>query len=110
MNRRDLLFLRTTSGQRVFELACQRLWMRHVDAHRPTEPAAMAEDHWLGEPAPQVALPSTRDLFDGLQRDLVGADVLRVVDERWLADAGLRREVDALIDHFRRSGGRVEFA
>ena len=61
----------------------------------PRHRRARPEDHWLGEPAPQVASPSPRDLFDGLQRDLVGADVLRVVDERWLADAELRREVDA---------------
>ena len=109
MNRRDLFLLRTTSGQRVVELACERLCMRYVDAHRPTAPTARPEDHWLGEPALQVASPSPRDLFDGLQRDLVGADLLRVVDERWLADAELRREVDALIERFRRSGGRVEF-
>ena len=109
MNRRDLLLLKTTSGQRVFELACERLCMRYVDTRRPTPPAVGLEDHWLGEPEPQFASTSTRDLFDGLQRDLIGADVLRVVDERWLADAGLRREVDALIDRFRQSGGRVEF-
>ena len=36
MNRRDLLLLRTTSGQRVFELACERLCMRYVDTRRPT--------------------------------------------------------------------------
>ncbi len=109
MNRRDLLLLRTTSGQRVFELACERLCMRYVDTRRPAEAAAVLDDHWLGEPEPQVESASARDLFDGLQRDLVGADVLRVVDERWLADAGLRREVDALIGRFRQSGGRVEF-
>ena len=109
MNRRDLLLLRTTSGQRVFELACERLCMRYVDTRRPMQPAVGLEDHWLGEPEPQFAATSTRDLFDGLQRDLIGADVLRVVDERWLADAELRREVDALIDRFRQSGGRVEF-
>ena len=109
MNRRDLLLLRTTSGQRVFELACERLCMRFVDTRRPTEPAAVLDDHWHGEPEPQVEPTSTRDLFDGLQRDLIGADVLRVVDARWLADAELRREVDALIARFRQSGGRVEF-
>ena len=109
MNRRDLLLLRTSSGQRVFELSCERLWMRYVDARRPTIAVAVLVDHWLGEPEPQVGSTSTHDLFDGLQRELVGADVLRVVDEQWLADAGLRREVDALIARFRQSGGRVEF-
>jgi hypothetical protein len=109
MNRRDLLLLRTTSGQRVFELACEQLCMRFVDARRPTEPAAVLNDHWLGEPEPQFESTNIRDLFNGLQRDLTGADVLRVVDQRWLADAELRREVDALVARFRQGGGRVEF-
>ena len=108
MNRRELLRLRTTSGTRVFELACASLYLRYLDTQRPSAPAAAPDDYWLGEPEPQLASLSARDLFDSLQRDLAGATVLRVVEPHWLADATLRQEVDALVVRFRASGGRVE--
>lgn len=110
MNRRDLLLFRTSAGKRVFELACERLYMRYLDTQRLSAPAAPLDDHWLGEPDPQYAPPSASDLFDGLRRDLEGADVLRVIDRQWLADPALAREVDALIARFRAAGGVVEFA
>ena len=109
MNRRDLLLLRTHSGKKVFDLACERLYMRYLDTRRPSTPVTTLEDYWLGEPEPQITPASPRELFDGLQRDLAGADVLRVVGQQWLADADLRREVDALAAAFRAGGGRVEF-
>lgn len=109
MNRRELLLLRTKSGQKVFELACERLYMQYLDTCRPSAPAVALSDYWLGEPEPHIETASARSLFDGLQRDLTGADVLRVVDAHWLADAQLRREVDALVTRFRAGGGRVEF-
>ena len=108
MTRRELLRLRTTSGTRVFELACASLYLRYLDTQRPSAPAAALDDYWLGEPEPQLASLSARELFDGLQRDLAGATVLRVVEPKWLADAALRQEVDALVARFRASGGRVE--
>ena len=108
MNRRELLLLKTTPGTRVFELACASLYMRYVGTRRPSAPVTMCDDYWLGEPEPQFASTSARELFEGLQRDLAGADVLRVVEPHWLADAGLRQEVDALVARFRASGGRVE--
>ena len=108
MNRRELLRLRTTSGTRVFELACVSLYLRYLDTQRPSAPVTALDDYWLGEPEPRVARASARELFDGLQRDLAGATVLRVVEPHWLADATLRQEVDALVVRFRASGGRVE--
>jgi hypothetical protein len=109
MHRRDLLLLRTPAGTTVFELACERLFMRYLDARRPGPAVPTLDDHWLGEPDPHIASTSTRELFDGLRRDLAGADVLRIVGPQWLADADLRRDVDALVAGFRASGGRVEF-
>ncbi len=109
MNRRDLLLFRTRAGKRVYELGCERLYMRFLDARRPDAAAAPLDDHWLGEPEPQYHLPGTQELFDALRRDLAGADVLRVVDPHWLADAELRQAVDGLVAAFRAAGGHVEF-
>jgi hypothetical protein len=109
MQRRDLLLFRTDPVKKVFELACERLYMRFLDTRRPSPPAVALGDYWLGEPEPHISSASTRELFDGLRRDLTGVDVLRVVGQQWLTDADLRREVDALIAALRACGGRVEF-
>ena len=125
MNRRDLLLWRTTSTGRVVELPCERLYMQFLDACRPAGAAgpstsagadrrgtiepAPADDYQLGEPEARYQTSSTSDLFDGIAGDLEGARVLRIVDERWLADPELRRRVDALVARFRAAGGRVEF-
>jgi hypothetical protein len=108
MRRRDLLLLKTTSGPRTFELACASLYLRFLDIQRPSSPATVRDDYCLGEPEPQFEPTSARELFGGLQRDLAGADVLRLVEPHWLADADLRREVDILVAGFRAAGGRVE--
>ena len=49
-------------------------------------------------------------LFEDLERELAGADVLRVLDRQWLsgADDELRRGLGSLIDRFRARGGEVE--
>jgi len=104
MKRRDLLLLKTSPGTRVLELACAGLYMRYLGTQRPSGPETVLDDYWLGEPEPRVATPSARELFDGLERDLAGADVLRVVEPHWLAAAELRQEVDALVDQVRHPG------
>jgi hypothetical protein len=109
MHRRDLLLFRPDPGKKVFELACERLYMRYLDSRRPRSPATTLDEYWLGEPEPHITSPGTRELFDGLRRDLAGVDVLRVVGQEWLADTDRRREVDALAAALRASGGRVEF-
>ncbi len=110
MNRRDLLLLRPTPRARVLELPCQRLYMQYLDIRRPNTQSQIPPDgHWLGEPEPSYECRSSQDLFDGLARELRGADVLRVVGRAWLADAELTREVDQLVAAFAARGGRVEF-
>ncbi len=59
MHRRDLLLFRTDPGKKVFELACERLYMRYLDTRRPGPPVAAPDDYWLGEPEPRLTSPST---------------------------------------------------
>ena len=109
MNRRDLLLLRVRSGARVVELPCGRLYMRYLDTQRPERTATVAhEDYFLGEPEPDYPVPSVRELFDGLSDELKGADVLRITEAQWLADADFHRHVDELAARFRATGGKVE--
>ena len=108
MNRRDLLLLRATPSARVFELPCERLYMRYLDVRRPQAGPQAPPDYWLGEPEAQHDVPSARDLFDDLARELSAADVVRVVGRDWLADDELKREVERLIARFVERGGRVE--
>ena len=109
MNRRDLLLLRATASARVFELPCERLYMRYLDVRRPQAgPQASPLDDWPGEPEARHDVPSARDLFDDLARELRAADVVRVVGREWLADEELKREVERLIAAFVERGGRVQ--
>jgi hypothetical protein len=109
MNRRDLLLLRATQGERVFELLCERLYMQYLDVRPPRATSAAAQpDGWLGEPEARFDVRTTRDLFDHLARELGAADVVRVVGREWLVDAELKQEVERLISAFVERGGRVE--
>ena len=112
MNRRDFLLLRTVASSRVAELSCERLYMRQFDIRltgRRPEVDVPGGDASAGEPPAVFDQRTTRQLFDNLERDLEGVDVLRVVDARWLASDDLRREFEALLASFRSRGGRVEF-
>lgn len=110
MKRRDLLLLRSTRKERVFELPCEQLYMQFVDTRRPS-PATMTtspDDYQLGEPDASFEVGSAHDLFVNLRAALAGADVLRVVDPHWLTDPDLRAQVDGLIAEIKAAGGRVE--
>ena len=110
MKRRDFLVLRMEQAIRVIELSCERLYMHYQQA-----------DVALRDPAPDACelpeeeLPAlfvkrnTQELFDGLDRELREADVLRVVDTEWLGVDAFRQDVEVLFAAFRRRGGRVEY-
>ena len=112
MNRRDFLRLKTDRGIRTVEISGQRLHMycleRRVTSARQDEDLDPIED---GEPPTAFDKPTTVQLFENLERDLDGVDLLRVVEHRWLSegDEELRTEFDRLLTSFRASGGRVEF-
>lgn len=109
MNRRDLLFLRSTRKERVFELPCEQLYMQFVDTRRPNASTlAASQDDQLGEPEASFDVGSAHDLFVNLRAAIAGADVLRVVDPHWLTDPELKARVDELVVEVRAAGGRVE--
>jgi hypothetical protein len=109
MKRRDLLLLRATPRARVFELPCERLYMRFVDLRRPPPTSTSAPpDYWLGEPDAQFDVRTPHDLFEALARELSAADVVRVVGQEWLADTELKQEVERLMAAFAERGGRVQ--
>ncbi len=113
MNRRDFLTLSTSGGERILELSCERLYMRYVDARSGVgrssgEPAPELKP-WEGEPPTAIKTPTTSELFEELERELAGADVLRVLERDWLTGEEFGREVEAHVEAFRRRGGRVEF-
>jgi hypothetical protein len=115
MNRRDFLFFRTEQRTQIVELSCERLYMRYLDsqvtaAAREERPTAASGDSWDGEPPAVLDAPTTRQLFDDLDRELHGVDLLHVIDSDWLAGDEFRREFDGLISAFRARGGRVEYS
>ena len=82
MNRRDFLFLRTTSTGRTLDLSCRTLYMRYVDS----------------------ALPS---VLRQIEDDLKNVDELHVLDAEWLAPTGLSDQIEPLVAAFQARGGRV---
>lgn len=109
MRRRDVLLLRATGTPATFDLSCERLYMRYVDARRAPPALPALADPGLGEPDTVHDVPGTRDLVDGLARELASADVVRVIGREWLADDSLNRDVDRLLTAFAARGGRVEW-
>ena len=115
MNRRDFLSLSTRDSKRIVELSCERLYMRYVDARsgigRPGESQAFDTNPraWEGEPPTEIETPTTSELFDALERELAGADVLQVREANWLSGEEFGQQVEARVEAFRRRGGRVEF-
>ncbi len=117
MKRRDFLRLRTERGIRTFELSCQQLHLHYLerratgaqlDTGGPLDGNFDAEE---GEPPAAFEERTTEQLFANLERDMHGAELLRVTGHRWLSegDEELRQEFNRLVSAFRARGGRVEF-
>ncbi len=110
MDRRDFLLLRSRGTERVLDLSCERLYMQWADARSGAgaleDPAA--PDDWMeGEPPTDIRTVSPAELFEELDRALVDADVLRVLDREWLSDAVFASEVTRRIATFEAGGGRL---
>ena len=83
VERRDFLFLR--AGQPAV-LSCEPLFMRFLDS--------------------QLDGTTTR-LFENLAADLRQVRSVRLADTTWLSREDFKQELDATLDAFRASGGRV---
>ena len=79
MNRRDLLLLKTGSGTKVYELACERLYMRLLDA---TADGA----NWTEIVAVLFGLDPARD--PDRSRLVYASHLVRA---QWMSQAGFRR-------------------
>ncbi len=123
MNRRNFLRLRAERGIRTFELSCHQLHLHYLERRAtgaqldtggplgtggPLDGDFEAEG---GEPPTAFEERTTEQLFADLERDMHGAELLRVTGHRWLSegDEELRREFNRLVSSFRARGGRVEF-
>ena|SRR5713226_7061091 len=114
MNRRDFLCLRATPRGRTLDLSCRGLYMRYLDSEvlAASASAASAFDHepWMGEPPTSFTPRTAEALLSQIEADLRDVDVLRVIDDEWLAATGLRERIEPVFAAFRARGGRVEFA
>jgi hypothetical protein len=112
MNRRDFLTFKSERRLRVVELSCERLYMQVLDTQVTggADDRAGEEASWSGEPAAVLARQTPDELFQQIDRDLNGVDVLRITDPHWRTAEALRRPLDAIVTRFRASGGRVDLA
>ena len=84
VERRDFMLLR--AGQPAV-LSCEPLFMRFLDSQMNG---------------------TTAELFDNLAADLRKVRAVRLADTTWLSRADLKAQLDAVLDAFRESGGRIE--
>jgi len=114
MDRRDFFLVWRKGDERVLELSCERLYMQWADACSaadagdPERAGASLTWSWEGEPATEVVTSTPEAVLRELEQSLADADVLRLRDVDWLADAAFASEVENRVAGFRARGGRVE--
>jgi hypothetical protein len=84
IERRDFLLLR--SGEPAV-LSCERLYMRYLDSQMDG---------------------TTAQLFDNLAGDLRRLHAVRLTETAWLARTDLKAQLDAVLETFKRGGGRID--
>lgn len=119
MNRRDFFTLRSSDGQQIMRLSCQRLYTKFSDARswlaRTGLESAEAtagddENWWEGEPPLEVEALSEEQLFAELRKQVVLADVLVLENREWIQDEEFSRRIRELLDQFRAGGGEVRYS
>jgi hypothetical protein len=109
VSRRDFLRLRSSGQERILELSCRMLFMRCTDAAIGT-PSPEEYEQAVGEPPAVLDRRSPAAIFADIERDLMNAQRLRLLEPEWLEsieDAPLLQEILAA---FRARGGRIEHA
>lgn len=110
MKRRDFLFL-THAGDGCVRLSCRQLYMHYRDlTHEDSRSVNASSEHaewWAGEPESDLVLESPESFFRRLAEALQGKRRLELADGEWLGDAGLRRQVEQILNAFRAAGGEV---
>ncbi|MCB1671127.1 MAG: hypothetical protein R3F41_07260 [Gammaproteobacteria bacterium] len=114
MKRRDFLKLRSSGGQRIVTLSCERLYMAVADCRAGAAAETACNDEggawWAAEPPRQVNQYSVAQLFDELGRELGDADVLVLEDRDWLQGDEFVHEVENLLAAVRRQRGEIRYA
>ena len=114
MNRRDFLLMRNRQGAQVAELSCERLYMHYhsleaIQGSGEAGGGSPSSEFWDEEPQPVFAERTSEALLGDLERQLDGAELLRIRDAEWLAVDGFGENVKRLLARFRRRGGTVEY-
>ncbi|MSR11621.1 MAG: hypothetical protein EXR84_07470 [Gammaproteobacteria bacterium] len=113
MNRRDFLLFRTDGPDRVVDLSCQKLFVHYLDLNSgfaqgiPESGMLENADWWAGEPPLAISTTAPEEFFRSVQKEILKADQLRIVDMEWMAQGDFRIRVETLIAAFRAAGGEI---
>ncbi len=116
MKRRDFLRFRSSGGQRIVYLSCQRLYMNLCDVRTGREAAVAAMDAgtedewWTGEPPAVVESGSVEQLWNDVAAEIEAADVLVLEAREWLQGNELSARLEQLLSTYRETGGEVRIA
>ena len=109
MDRRDFLRIRRRGQARVVELSCESLYMQLASAgSEPGQDPSHESDWWCEEPPAVIDGTLPEAVFADIERELSGAEVLRIQEVEWLRGGELGRRLGDVVAAFRRGGGRVE--
>jgi hypothetical protein len=109
LNRRDfLLRLRATEHGCTLELSCHALFMRCLDCASERLAASVDDESARGEPPACLERRTLDEVHGLLERELAGAQVLRLIEPQWLKGIAGAENLEQIVDAFKRRGGRLE--
>ena len=115
MNRRQFFTMRSSGGQQIMTLSCQRLYMAYAGARN--QPGTLATDQssndgdwWSGEPPLEVAALPVKQLFGDLEKETARADVLVLTGREWMQEDDFSCFVAMLLEKFRIQGGEIRYS
>ncbi len=111
MDRREFLRIKTEGRQSIASLSCEMLYMRSIDVRFSDVRVISDFDPFEGgEPPTDVRGQTSAQFYHSLERELSGADVLRLTDSQWLTslDKEWKGGLELVLDRIRGRGKRVE--